>query len=189
MSRIATVLSFERTEVDDAQVSEVKVDPGGGANVTAQHFAPPGDDSHPLPGDFVATTASPGSGNEHATGYVDPANEPQSGPGEKRIYARNGDGAVTAVVWLKSDGEVLVESVEGGSVIRIAPDGGVHLGDASGAAKIPRADRVDAEIDRIWQLLTTWTVAPMDGGAALQAAANIEVLNVLSTASDKVSGT
>ncbi|MFW6031043.1 MAG: hypothetical protein ACOC9T_00510 [Myxococcota bacterium] len=101
---IGKLLSFVRTEVDDAHVSDVKVDPGGGDNRTAQHFACPGDDSHPLAGDYVATAPSTGRGNEHVTGYIDPSNEPQAGPGEKRIYARDGDGAIVMVVWLKADG-------------------------------------------------------------------------------------
>ena len=51
MGRIALVLSFIRSLANGANVSDVKVDSGGGANTTAQHFAPAGDDSHPLPDD------------------------------------------------------------------------------------------------------------------------------------------
>jgi hypothetical protein len=104
MGRIADVLDFERTQEDDAHVSEVKCDPGGGANVTARHFGAPGEDSHPLPGDVVAIVDSVESGSEQVAGYIDPHNEPEAEPGEVRRYARDGDGAVAIVLWLKSDG-------------------------------------------------------------------------------------
>ncbi|MFW6086393.1 MAG: phage baseplate assembly protein domain-containing protein [Myxococcota bacterium] len=68
-------------------------------------------------------------------------------------------------------------------------NGHVHLGAQEGAAKLARADRVDDEIERIWDLLTGWTVSPQDGGAALQTAAETAVEQVESTASDTVHGT
>ncbi len=106
MGLIAKLLSFVRTKADGAHVSDVKIDPGGEANLTAQHFACPGDDSHPLPGDYVASSPSTGSGTEQITGYIDPANAGQAGPGEKRIYSRDSSGTVVAVVWLRDDGTI-----------------------------------------------------------------------------------
>jgi hypothetical protein len=53
MGLIAKLLSFVRVERNGAKINDVKVDPGGGPNITAEHFAPIGDDAHPLPGDFV----------------------------------------------------------------------------------------------------------------------------------------
>lgn len=138
MGLISRLLSFVRTEEGDAHVSDAKVDPGGGANVTAHHFACPGDDSHPLPGDYVATSSSPGSGNEHVTGYIDPGNEPQAAAGEKRVYARDGDGAVTAVVWLKNDGTVVIESPAGTPLLQVESDGTVRLGSASANKGVAR---------------------------------------------------
>ena len=165
MGLISELLSFLRTEEDGAHVSDAKIDPGDGANVTARHFADAGDDSHPLPGDFVATVEAPGSGGAQVTGYLDTVNEPQAAAGEKRIYSRDSDGAVMAVVWLKADG-----TIELGS-----PDDFVAL-----------AAKVDAEIQRIWDLFANWTPVPQDGGAALKTAASAASAAVQSVASQTV---
>lgn len=106
MGLIATLLSFVRGSVDDAQVADVAIDPGGGASVTAQHFGPAGDDAQPLPGDFVATIDGTGSGAQTAVAYLDPANAGVAAAGEKRIYSRDADGVPIAVVWLRSDGTI-----------------------------------------------------------------------------------
>lgn len=139
MGLIARLLSFTRTKVDGAHVNDVKVDPGGGANVTAQHFGCPGDDSVPLPDDFVATTSAPGSGTELVIGYIDPKNEPKAEAGEKRIYSRDSDGAVIAVVWLKNDGTIVVAN--GSGSIEMAPGGDVTINgvkiDTSGNVSAP----------------------------------------------------
>lgn len=114
MGLISTLLDFVRTTIDDNHLSDVTIDPGGGPNQTANHYACAGDDSHPLPGDFVATTGSPGSGNEHVTGYVDPVNEPKAQRGEKRIYSRReSDGVLVAEIWLKNDGSLVIENENG----------------------------------------------------------------------------
>lgn len=106
MGLIGTLLSFVRGSVDDAQVADVAIDPGGGANITAQHFGPAGDDAQPLPGDFVAAIDGTGSGAQTAVAYLDPANAGQAAAGEKRIYSRDGNGVPIAVVWLKADGTI-----------------------------------------------------------------------------------
>lgn len=122
MGRIAKLLSFVRVNRNEAKLSDVKVDPGGGPNVTAEHFAAAGDDSHPLPGDYVALNTDSGSGRESAIGYLDPLNEPKSQPGDKRIYARDGDGVVIVEVWLKNTGEATIVNENGSVTLR--PDGG-----------------------------------------------------------------
>ena len=75
-SRIAKLLLFTRTTSNDAKVSDVEVDIGGGDNRTAQHFSDPGDDSFPLKTDFVLTHDVPRSGSKAAAGYLDPVNTP-----------------------------------------------------------------------------------------------------------------
>lgn len=122
MGRIAKLLSFVRLTRNEAKVNDVKVDPGGGPNVTAEHFAAPGDDSHPLPGDYVALNTDSGSGRESAIGYLDPLNEPKAQPGDKRIYARDEDGVVIVEIWLKNTGEATVLNENGSVTLR--PDGG-----------------------------------------------------------------
>lgn len=122
MGRIAKLLSFLRVTRNSAKASDVKVDPGGGPNITAEHFAAAGDDSHPLPGDYVALNTDSGSGRESAIGYLDPLNEPKAQPGDKRIYARDEDGVVIVEIWLKNTGEATVLNENGSVTLR--PDGG-----------------------------------------------------------------
>ena len=122
MGRIAKLLSFVRVTQNTAKVSDVKVDPGGGPNVTAEHFTAAGDDSHPLPGDYVALNTDSGSGRESAIGYLDPLNEPKALAGDKRIYARDANGVLIVEVWLKNTGEATIFNANGSITLR--PDGG-----------------------------------------------------------------
>lgn len=139
MGLIGTLLRFVRGTVDDAEVSEATIDPGGDANLTAQHFGAPGDDSHPLAGDYVAVAESPGTGNVHVTGYLDPANAGQAAAGEKRLYSRDGDGAPIAVIWLKADGTIEIRNDNGS--IELAAGGDVMINgvviDTSGNVTAP----------------------------------------------------
>ena len=123
MGRIARLLSFVRLTRNDVKVSDVKVNPGGGPNITAEHFADAGDDAHPLITDYVALNTDSGSGRETAIGYLDPLNEPKAQPGDKRIYGRDAEsGAVVVEVWLKNDGTAIVSNDNGSVTLR--PDGG-----------------------------------------------------------------
>ncbi len=131
MGRIATLLSFVRAIRNEAQVSDAKVDGGGGANITAEHFADPGDDSFPLNTDFVALTTAAGSGRESAVGYLDPLNEPKATAGDKRIYARDADTGLTVVdVWLKSTGEATTANASGS--FTLGADGSISGTNANG---------------------------------------------------------
>lgn len=126
MGRIAEVKSSTRVVDEGAQVLDVAVDPGGQAQVTATHYADPGDDSRPLPGDSVALETSSGTGNAQATGYLDPKVTPVAGEGEKRIYARSAPGVVVASIHLKADGSIVVTNEAGGS-IEMQPSGDVII--------------------------------------------------------------
>jgi hypothetical protein len=72
-----------------------------------------------------------------------------------------------------------------GGTIEITADT-VDLGGGS-AQYMARADRVDSDMQKILDLLQSWTVAPNDGGAALKAAALTVSLD--GSASDRVKGT
>lgn len=122
MGGIARLLSFVRRERNGASVSDVASDPGGGPNVTAEHFATPGDDSHPLPDDFVLLVPIQQTGRTAAAGYLDPNSSQSAQPGERRMYARDSSGNVVATVWIKNTGEVLVENDNGS--VKLRPDGG-----------------------------------------------------------------
>lgn len=113
MGTIASVKSVTHTERNGAKVTDIKADPGGGANITAQHFSGPGDDSQPLPGDYVASIENQRSGTYSAVGFVDPKNAQTSGPGEKRIYARNAAGEAVATAHLKSTSEIVIFNANG----------------------------------------------------------------------------
>lgn len=106
---IGLLLSFTRSILPGgARVSDAKIDPGGGANTTAQHFSTPGDDSVPLPGDYVLAMPGQRAGTSNVVGYLEPKTEPVAGPGEKRIYARDALGAVVVEIHLKSSGEAII---------------------------------------------------------------------------------
>ena len=114
MGLIARLLSFVRGERRGAKLTDVKVDPGGGNLLTVEHFAAAGDDSSPLPDDYVAIVKIAREGAYVAVGYADVANTPKAQPGDKRIYARDPDtGAVVIDIWLKNDGSIVVENNTG----------------------------------------------------------------------------
>lgn len=113
------------SEVLAADGTDIKSDRGSGDNVTAQHFTAPGDDSRPLPGDYAALSEASGTGNQTATGYHDSKNPPKAAPGEKRIYGRNGVGAVVSEVWLKASGDVVISN--GPGVFTMTADGSVNI--------------------------------------------------------------
>ncbi len=130
---IAEVIGFERSGPRET----VQVDPGGGANKTADHFAPSGIDAPPLPGDFAAGTGSSGAGTAQVTGYSDPNNTRKALGGEVRLYARDANGVQVAEIWAKRDGTV--ETTNAGGTISMSPAGiftadtrEVRLTDAAG---------------------------------------------------------
>ena len=131
MGLIGRILSFVRAQRNGAQISDVKTDPGGGPNITAEHFAPAGDDAHPLPDDYVYAARSPQRGRYAAVGYVDTANASKAQPGEKRIYSRDSGGNQKAEVWLKADGTVVSENDQGSTTL--APDGSFEAENGNGS--------------------------------------------------------
>lgn len=125
MGRVVKILSFMRARRNGMAVSDVKCDPGGGANVTAEHTAPAGDDSHPLPGDYAVVSDASGTGRQSTVGYFDPLNAPKAGPGEKRIYARNASGSAVVELWLKNSGEVIISN--GSGTFTLEPGGTFNI--------------------------------------------------------------
>lgn len=134
MGGIGKILSFVRRTRNGAKVSDTTVDPGGGPNLTAEHFAPPGDDSHPLPGDFALLVPLRQTGRAAAGGYVDPKNEQLAAAGERRLYARDGSGNVVATVWIKNTGEVLVENDN--ASVTLGPDGSYTADNGAGSIQL-----------------------------------------------------
>jgi phage baseplate assembly protein gpV len=122
---LGKLLSFIRGMRNGANLYDVKLDPGGGPNVTSEHFAPPGDDAHPLPGDYVVHVAIQRSGGSAVVGYLDPKNDQKAAAGDKRIYARDGDGASIVELWLKNDGTAVLENENG--VVTLAANGDISV--------------------------------------------------------------
>lgn len=110
---VGRVLAFARVVRNSAQTSDVQLDPGGGPNITGQHFAPPGDDAFPLSTDYAYSAPTPQAGRFATLGYIDPKNAPVAQAGEKRIYARKADGTVAVQLWLKSDASAILSNALG----------------------------------------------------------------------------
>lgn len=131
MGRIGRLLSFVRVVLRETKASDVQVDRGGADNRTPQHFSDVGDDSFPLPGDYVATVGQAGTGRDSAVGYIDPKNQQKATAGDKRIYARDPEtGDEVVEVWLKSTGEAEVRNDTGIFVVRA--DGSIRGSNPSG---------------------------------------------------------
>lgn len=104
MGLISKILSVARNRRNGVLITELKNDPGGGANTTMGQFSTPGIDAQPLPGDYAVSVSVPGSKREAAIGTIDPGNDPVSNPGEIRLYARDASGNVITYGHFKNDG-------------------------------------------------------------------------------------
>ena len=125
-SFIRTLLESRNDDGTNRSVSETELDYGGlsgQAHATMTHYADPGDDSNPLTTDWVFGAPTRSSQVYVAAGYLDPINEAQSQPGEKRIYSRNAEtGEDIAEVFLKNTGEIEIGNEFGQLVL--LPNGG-----------------------------------------------------------------
>lgn len=193
MGLISKLLSFTRVNRHDSNLSDVKVDPGGGPYVTAEHFAPAGDDSHPLPTDYPLIIRVQKTGKYAAIGYIDPNNAQTAEPGGKRIYGRDPEGNQVNELWLKNDGDILVDNDaayietkadgtitadnDSGSIV-ITPAGQITLDNGSGSVDIAAGGTVTINglvtIDTSGNITTPGTIA----GGVVQAATSLSVASV-----------
>lgn len=155
---LGKLLSFVRGTKNDAKISEVKLNPGGGPNVTAEHFSAPGDDAHPLPGDYVAQIKIQRSGGAAVVGYLDPKSDQKAQAGDKRTYARDTDGNSVAELWLKNDGAIVLENANGS--VSIAADGSITV---NCTVATVNAASVDLGGTGGGGLITTQSVDPFTG--------------------------
>lgn len=167
MGIVGKVLSFVRETVEGVPIAHVKIDPGGGNNLTAEHTQPAGQDSQPLPGDYMIPVRDVRSGELIGVAYFDPNNPGIAAKGEWRAYARNASGGIVAVIYLKNNGDTL-------------------LGSDTATDPVSLSSKSDTEINRIWDVLTGFVPNPGDGGAALKTAATTARAGVQSTASSAV---
>jgi len=136
---IAILTQFVRTIRDGAFISEAVGIFGGDTPRTTEHFADSGDDSHPIPGDCVATLKIARSGGATAVGYLDPRMAPKAQAGEKRIYARSAPGTTVVELWLKNDGTAVIEN--DAATFTVSPSGSIKGANGSGVFEL-RADGV-----------------------------------------------
>ena len=140
MGRIVIIKDFARALRDNgSRVSDVIVDPGGGNNITGEHFSDPGDDAFPLVTDYAIAVDTQRKGGAAVVGYVDPINTPKALIGDKRIYARDSNGDSVAEIWLKSDSSIVISNDNG--EFELKSDGSIDINgviiDASGNVTIP----------------------------------------------------
>ena len=132
MGLISKLLSYTRIgDRNGAKVSDVKHDPGGGANQTGEHFQAANEDSVPLPGDYLLTVSVQRTGGQVVVGFIDPKQEQTAEPGEHRQYARNADGDQVVQLHLKKDGAAELSNAEGSVVLNA--DGSIVLTTPNGA--------------------------------------------------------
>jgi hypothetical protein len=142
MGFLATVVEFLRSSDQGVPTPEVKFDPGDADTSTGGHFAPPGTDAPPLPGDVGYLGDDVGRGNAQALGYQDTKNPGIASGGEHRLYSRAADGSVMAEVWLKGDGSITLTAPQASAVL--GPDGAIELSNAHGGLSIDAAGNVVA---------------------------------------------
>lgn len=131
MGLISTVLSYARiASRSGAKVSDVKHDPGGGANETGEHFQAANQDAVPLPGDYLLTVSVQRTGGEAVVGFIDPNQEQTAEPGEYRAYARDADGAQVVQLHLKADGSAELSNDSGS--VTLAASGQVKAQNVAG---------------------------------------------------------
>lgn len=104
MGALGKVLQAIKETKRDVTVRVIKATMRAGENVLAELFAPAGDDSPPLPGDMGFFADNSQTGGRSCLGAIDQVNEPLAAPGERRLYARDANGAPVVVIWLKADG-------------------------------------------------------------------------------------
>lgn len=150
MGLIGVVREFIRTKRGTANVSDVVVSTGGGANSTAPHFSASGDDAPALPSDAAAMVRidEVGAGRTMIVGYIDPKNAQTAQPGDRRVYARDPEtGDQVAELWLKSTGEITLSNALGAIVL--GSDGFVNINGVTfspaGAVAVPSSLTLDGK--------------------------------------------
>ncbi len=167
MGFLASVVEFLRISDQGTPTPEVKCDNGDGDPVTAGHFAPPGTDARPLPGDVAYLGDDLGAGNAQAVGYQDPKNAGVAGAGEHRLYSRDADGAIVAEVWAKADGSILIRSELASSSVELKADGAISLATEQASAELG----ADGAIN----------LSNATGGLAIDASGNVVATTPLGT--------
>lgn len=121
MGLIARVVSFVRNGLRD----DVKVNLAGRDFAIGQHYGPVGDDSPPLPNDYVAVVPHSRAGSVSCVAYGSTDLAKVSEPGEIRRVARDSTGAAVSEIHQRGDGTILITNYSG--VIEMQPSGDVII--------------------------------------------------------------
>ena len=106
----AFILAIKKTTLDGAKVTDVNVDKGGGDQINSKLFQNSGIDAVPRVEDYAQVSSDGGNGRASLVGTVDPKNAQKSNEGEIRIYSRDSSGEGISEIWLKDNGDILVEN-------------------------------------------------------------------------------
>jgi hypothetical protein len=129
---------------------------------------------YPLPGDEVVVDRD--GAESVIVGLFTPISDLDSG--ESILSGRNIDGIVVSSVKVANDGTVKVNEGKSGKI---------EAGTASDF--VAMAAKVDSFISGVDEVLRSWTVAPQDGGLALQDAYKLKFLTApASVASSNIKG-
>jgi len=140
MGRLATLLSFARGTISGLPSSLSKLQMGAGHTLSGQHAGSPGDDAHPLEGDYAVSVHVEGSGRLFTVAYIDPKAQHAAQPGDRRLYSRDGQGSMTGEVWLKASGEILLSNSNGS--VTLHSDGRVLASNGNGSIDLEAAGDV-----------------------------------------------
>ena len=161
----AQIASVEEYTAAGDTGPEVKGDIGGEDVVTVEHFAPVGDDSAPLADDDVLAIPLDGdTENLVAAAYADKTTK-VAAPGEKRIYARDSSGAVSAEIHLKNDGSIDIKGKAASATI--AANGDISISGTKVSLRV--GEPLGSFLNTLHAGVTAWVPVPQDGGAALKA--------------------
>lgn len=162
MSTIARVIQSENG--DDEEIIQT-VEAHYGENKYCDQYAPSGEDAPPLPEDRVALVDVEGTGNAVSVGVL--AKSQGAKPGEKLIYSRDENGNVTAVIHLKNDGSIVIDTKKPVSIDgeKITIQGG-----GSAAARVD--DTVEVEIP------AQTVVVAVSGGSGSPAVGTMNVMPI-----------
>lgn len=128
--------------VRNISVLDLTLDPGGGSNITSEHFSSAGDDSFPLPFDKAVTVDIRRSGGEVVVGYLDTKNPGITVGGEKRIISRDPiTGLPVSQVYLKTDGEIEVSNAA--ALVIIKANGDVEASNGAASIKINASGEIE----------------------------------------------
>lgn len=123
MGRVGTVKAVNSEDFNGEKLNTVVVDLGGGEVITGEHFCNSGDDALPQIGDYAIVVGV------DIVGYIDYNTEFITLRGEKRIYARDADGALICSIYLQQDGTILVSNDSGS--IEMSSSGVISLNEGN----------------------------------------------------------